>query len=104
MPISLEVDLYKRDQLLGHALTKDISIGGMMLQNNEPRLDRNDLIAIRLKLHGVEQTLRGLVIHTDRNYAGIMLVDTNKDVSRDFFEFLKEMEAPFNPALRALEK
>jgi hypothetical protein len=104
MQISLEVDLFKRDQPLGSAITKDISLGGMMLQNDQSILHRNDLIAIRIWVHGIEQVLRGLVIHTNQNYAGVMLIDMSKDVSRAFFDFLKEMQVPLNSALGTFPK
>ncbi|MGD8908552.1 MAG: PilZ domain-containing protein [Chromatiales bacterium] len=104
MQVSLEVDLFKRDRLLGSAKTKDISLGGMMLQNDTPQLNRNDLVAIRIWVNGVEQVMRGLVIHTDKKYAGVMLIDMNKDVSRAFFDFLREMRAPLKSALAASSK
>jgi hypothetical protein len=104
MRISLEVDLYRRDQLLGHALTKDVSLGGMMLQNEQPTLNRNDLVVLRMWVNGIEQIMRGLVIYTNQNYAGVMLIDMNKEVSRAFFDFLKEMQVPLKSALGTFPK
>jgi len=104
MPISVKVDLFKRDQLLGHALTKDISLGGMMLQNGQPVLNRNDVIILRIWMRGVEQFMRGLVIHCSQESAGVMLIDMNKDTSLAFFNFLKEMETPLKMALDTFDK
>jgi hypothetical protein len=104
MQISLEVDLFKRDRPLGSAITKDLSLGGMMLQNDQSILSRGELIAIRMWVNGVEQIMRGLVIHTNQNYAGVMLIDMNKEVSRAFFDFLKEMQVPLKSALGTFPK
>jgi hypothetical protein len=104
MRVSLEVDLFKRNQLLGRALTKDISLGGMMLQSKAPVLHRNDLIVMHLWVNGVEQNMHGLVIHTTNDIAGIMLIDMNRETSRTYIEFLKEMEVPLKSALGTFEK
>jgi len=103
MRISLEVDVFRREKLLGHALTKDISLGGMMLQNDQPVLKRNDVIVLRIWMNGVEQFIRCLVIHTSNHFAGVMLIDMSKDASRAIFNFLKEMEFPLRMALGNLE-
>jgi hypothetical protein len=99
MQISLEVDLFKRDQPLGSTTTKDISIGGMTLQNTQSNLYTNDLIEIRIWIHGKEQFIRALVIHTRQNNAGVMLLDMKKEVSRAYFNFLNEMGVPLKVAL-----
>jgi hypothetical protein len=99
MQVSLEVDLYKRDQHLGRAQTKDISLGGMMLNNQQPLVKHNDLINMRLWINGEEQVMRGLVIHTDHQSAGVMLIDMDKEVTRNFFSFLQEMKVPLHSAL-----
>ncbi len=94
MPVSLEVELIKRDQPLGRVLTKDVSLSGMMLQDKQSLLNRNDLISLRLWLNGEEQIMRGLVIYTNHQHAGIMLIDMKREASLAFFNFLKELEAP----------
>jgi hypothetical protein len=99
MQVSLEVDLYKRDQHLGHAQTKDISLGGMTLNNQQPLVKNNDLINMRLWINGEAQVMRGLVIHTDHQSAGVMLIDMDKEVTRNFFSFLQEMKVPLHSAL-----
>jgi len=99
MPISLGVEVFRRDQLLGHAQTKDISLGGMKLQNGQPVLNRNDVIALRIWLNGEEHVMRGLVIHTSQRSAGVMLIDMSRDTSRVMFDFLREMEVPLSMSL-----
>ncbi len=94
MPVSLEVDLYKREQPLGRVMTKDVSLNGMMLQNEQSALNRNDLISLRIWMNGEQQSMRGLVIYTNHQYAGIMLIDMKKETYRALFDFLKELEAP----------
>ncbi|MEJ2453655.1 MAG: PilZ domain-containing protein [Candidatus Thiodiazotropha sp.] len=94
MPVSLEVELIKRDQPLGRVLTKDVSLSGMMIQDKQALLNRNDLISLRLWLNGEEQTMRGLVIYTNHQYAGIMLIDMKREASIAFFSFLKELDTP----------
>lgn len=97
--ISLEVDLFRRGQHIGSALTKDISLGGMMLQSEEPRLRRNDVVLLRVWIHGEEQMLRGFVIHTSQKRSGIMLIDMGKDTTRAYFNFLRDMDIPLRIAL-----
>jgi hypothetical protein len=104
MQISLEVDLFKRDQLLGRAQTRDISLGGMMLQCETPALNRNDLIVLQLWVNGIEQVMHGLVIHTNNKVAGIMLIDMNRETSRAFVDFLKGMQVPLKSALSMFAK
>ena len=103
IPVSLEVDMFRRDTHLGHGLTRDISLGGMMLKNERTVLKRNDVIAIRIWINGSEQVLRGLVIHTSETQAGIMLIDMDKETLRAFFNFLREMEVPLKMALGGYE-
>jgi hypothetical protein len=93
MPISLKVDLFKRNDRLGHAHTTDISLGGMMLKSDQLVLNRNDVIMIRIWMKGEEHVMRGLVIHASGKQAGVMLIDMSNDVSLTMFNFLKEMSA-----------
>ena len=104
MQISLQVDVFRREKLLGHAYTKDMSLGGMSLQTDLPMLNQNDMIILRIWMKGVEQVLRGLVVHASLKCAGIMLIDLNKDTSRTIFNFLRDMEVPLKMALGAFEK
>ena len=104
MDISIEVDLFRRDQHLGHAQTKDISLCGMMLQNDEPVLKRNDVIVLRIWMEGMEQVMHGLVIHTANKCAGVMLIDMSKDASRAIFHYLREMDGPLKKALGTMEQ
>ncbi len=99
IPVSLEVDMFRRDKHLGHGQTRDISLGGMMLQNDNTALKRNDVIAIRIWINGIEHVLRGLVIHTSEAQAGIMLIDLDKETLRAVFNFLRDMEVPLRMAL-----
>jgi hypothetical protein len=99
MQVALEVDLFKRGQHLGRAQTKDISLGGMMLYNQQPLVKHNDLINMRVRINGEEQAMRGLVIHTDHESAGVMLIDMDKEVTRSFFAFLQDMRVPLHSAL-----
>jgi hypothetical protein len=99
--ISLEVDLYKRDLPIGRAMTKDISLGGMMLQSEESVLNRNDLIAIRLLIEDEEVIMHGLVVHANKNCTGVMLIEMNKEVLRTLFDYLKEMRGPLRAALNS---
>ncbi len=104
MKITLEVELFFRNRLLGHAQTKDISLGGIKLQSDKQILNRNDLISIRLWINGVEQTLRGLVVYTQQNFSGVMLIDMDRSRSSAMFNFLKEMQIPLQLALGQFKK
>jgi hypothetical protein len=103
IPVSLEVDMFRRDKHLGHGQTRDISLGGMMLKNDRTVLKRNDVIAMRIWINGVERVFRGLVIHTSEKQAGIMLIDLDKETLRTIFNFLRDMEVPLRMALGSYE-
>jgi hypothetical protein len=104
LQIALEVDVFKREQLIGHVLTKDISLGGMTLKSELPTLNRKDVIALRIWIDREEHILRGYVIHTSQEYTGVMLIDMNKTTTRALFEFLREMDIPLKNALNHTEK
>lgn len=104
MKVSLEVDVFRRDKHLGHAQTKDVSLGGVLLQSDQPVLKRNDVIVLRIWMKGVEQAIRGLVIHTSQESAGVMLIDMSKEVSRAIFDYLREMDVPLKMSLGASDK
>jgi hypothetical protein len=104
MRISTEVDIFRRDKLLAHATTRDISLGGMLLQAEPPLLNPNDLIVLRVWMKGAEQVLRGVVVHATSPYAGVRLIDMSQDASRAMFDYLREMEVPLKMALGAFEK
>jgi hypothetical protein len=89
--ISLEIDLFKSGHHIGSAFTKNISFGGMMLENNEPILNRNENILIRMWIEGSLHTLSGFVIHTSQNHKGIMLLGMCNDTKRAYFNFLRDM-------------
>lgn len=97
--ISLEVDLFRRGLHIGNAITKDLSLGGMMLMIDEPVLTRNDVVMLRLWIQGEELTLRGFVIYTSQNHSGVMLMDMSRDATRAYFNFLRDMEVPLKAAL-----
>ena len=104
MRISTEVDVFKRDKLLAHATTRDISLGGMLLQTEPPQLSPKDLIVLRVWMKGAEQVMRGVVVHATSQYAGVRLVDMSKEASHAMFDFLRDMEVPLKMALGAFEK
>jgi hypothetical protein len=99
MPISLDVDVFRRDQLLAHAQTRDISLGGMKLQHGQPVLNRNDVVVLRVWMNGEEQVMRGLVVHASQESAGVMLIDMSRDTTRNMFDFLREMDVPLRMSL-----
>lgn len=104
MQISLNVDVFRRDKLLGHAQTEDISLGGMLLRNDRPSLKKNDVIRLRIRMNGEKQVMRCLVIHTSQQHAGVMMIDMSKDTSRAIIDFLKGHELPLKIALDRSEK
>jgi hypothetical protein len=59
---------------------------------------------LRIQMKGVEQVLRGFVVHASHTGAGIMLIDLNKDTSKTIFSFLRDMEVPLKRALGTFEK
>ncbi|MEJ2611233.1 MAG: PilZ domain-containing protein [Candidatus Thiodiazotropha sp.] len=101
--VSLKVDLFKRDKLIGRAFTKDVSLGGMLIQNNCLALSRNDVITLKVWLDGVEQVVRCLVVHTSLHSIGVMLIDMSTDVKYEIFNYLKGKEVPLRDALRELD-
>ncbi|MES9992820.1 MAG: PilZ domain-containing protein [Candidatus Thiodiazotropha sp.] len=97
--ISLEVDLFRRGQHIGSAVTKDLSLGGMTLLLEKQALNPNDIVLVRVWIHGELQTLRGFVIYTAENKSGIMLIGTSRDATRAYFNFLRDMDVPLRMAL-----
>lgn len=109
MQISLDVDIFRRNKLLGHnflghAQAKDISPRGMLLQNDRQSLKRNDVILLQTMMNGEVQVMHCLVIHTSRQHAGVMLFDVSEDASRAIVDLLKENEFPLEMALDRLDK
>ena len=94
IPVALEADLFNREQPLGRVKTKNLSLTGVMIQDAQALLKRNDLFSLRIRLNGAEQAMRGLLIYTNHQHAGIMLIDMDRGTSRTLFDFLKEQEAP----------
>jgi len=103
LPVSAEVHIFRRDQHIGRAFTKDISLGGMTLQNDQPKMKRNDVIVLRAWIQGEELSIRGFVVHASSKYCGVMLIDMGKAASRAFFKYLRDMEAPLRMALDTTE-
>lgn len=97
--ISLEVDLFRRGQHIGNAMTKDLSLGGMMLSLDKQTLNPNDIVLLRVWIQGELQTLRGFVKYTFENQTGIMLIGMSRDATRAYFNFLRDMEIPLRAAL-----
>ena len=59
--ISLELDLIRRGQHIGSAVTKDLSLGGMTLLLDKPILNPSDIVLLKIWINGELQTLRGFV-------------------------------------------
>lgn len=97
--ISLEVDLIHRGQHIGNAMTKDLSLGGMMLSLDKQTLNPNDIVLLQVWIQGELQTLRGFVIYTSENQTGIMLIGMSRDATRAYFNFLRNMDIPLRKAL-----
>lgn len=96
--IALKVDIFKRDKLLGQALTKDISLGGILLQNCHSELSRNDVVTLKLGIEGEEHNVRCLVVHASQNNIGVMMIDMSKDTLQAIFNYLRENELPLRNA------
>jgi hypothetical protein len=99
IPFSLKVDLYRRGEHIGDAVTKDLSLGGMMLSLDEQTLNPNDIVLLRAWIQGELQTLRGFVIYSSNGQSGIMLIGMSRDATRAYFNFLREMDIPLRMAL-----
>jgi hypothetical protein len=97
--ISLEVDLFRKGQHIGNAMTKDLSLGGMMLSLDKQTLSPNDIVLLRIWIQGEQQTLRGFVKYTSNNQTGVMLIGMSRDATRAYFNFLRDMEIPLRMAL-----
>jgi lipopolysaccharide assembly outer membrane protein LptD (OstA) len=97
--IALDVDLFRRGQHVGNAVTKDLSLGGMMLSLDRQTLNPNDIILLRVWIQGELQTLQGFVRYTSKNQTGIMLIGMSRDATRAYFNFLRDMEIPLRIAL-----
>ncbi len=97
--ISLEIDLIRRGQHIGSAVTKDLSLGGMTLLLDKATLSPNEIVLLRIWIHGELQTLRGFVIYTSRSQSGIMLIGMSREATRAYFNFLRDMEVPLRSAL-----
>ncbi len=97
--LSLELDLVKRGHLIGSAVTKDLSLGGMTLLLDKPIVHPNDIVLLRVWLNGELQTLRGFVVYTSESRIGIMFIGMSKEATRAYFNFLREMRVPLRTAL-----
>jgi hypothetical protein len=97
--LSLSVDLVRRGRRIGSAVTEDLSLGGLALQQCTPDLKQNDIVLLRVWLHGEMQTLRGFVIYTSESKSGIMLIGMSRDATRAYFNFLRDMNIPLRMVL-----
>ncbi|MES9971281.1 MAG: PilZ domain-containing protein [Candidatus Thiodiazotropha sp.] len=97
--ISLEVDLFRRGQHIGNAVTKDLSLGGMTLSLEKSTLKPNEVILLRVWIQGKVQALSGFVIYTSQDHSGIMLIGMSRDATRAYFNFLRDMDIPLRLAL-----
>ncbi|MCG7913487.1 MAG: PilZ domain-containing protein [Candidatus Thiodiazotropha weberae] len=97
--LSMKVDLIRRGQNIGSAVTQDLSLGGMALELEKPNLIPNDIVLLEVWIHGVVQTLRGFVIYTVKNKSGIMLIGMSKEATRAYFNFLRDMNIPLRMVL-----
>jgi hypothetical protein len=89
--ISLEIDLFKSGQHIGRAFTKNISFGGMMLEDDQSALSLNENIMLRMWIEGALHKLSGFVIHTSQDHKGIMLIGMCNDTKRAYFNFLRDV-------------
>jgi hypothetical protein len=91
--VSLDVDLFKHGNHIGSTTTKDISLGGMMLQNDDPSLNLNDAILLRMSMQGEERAVSGFVTHSSQNIAGIMVTGMSRDTTRAYYKLLRDMDS-----------
>lgn len=82
-------------------MTRDISLGGMLLQTAPADLSPNEMVVLRVWMRGVEYVLRGIVVHASQVGAGIMLIDMNRATWLAIFNFLRELDVPLKMALGA---
>ena len=97
--LSMGVELIRRGRHIGSAVTQDISLGGLALLLDKPILIPNDIVLLKVGIHGVLQTLRGFVIYTLENKSGIMLIGMSKEATRAYFNFLRDMNIPLRMVL-----
>ncbi|MEJ2405161.1 MAG: PilZ domain-containing protein [Candidatus Thiodiazotropha sp.] len=97
--LSLDIDLVRRGQLVGSAVTKDLSLGGMTLSLDKPTLYPNDIVLLRIWIKGELQTLRGFVVYTSETRIGIMFIGMSREATRAYFNFLRDMQVPLRTAL-----
>jgi hypothetical protein len=89
--ISLEIDLFKSGQHIGSAYTKNISFGGMLLEDDQPTPNLNETIMLCMWIEGALHKLSGFVIHTSQNHKGIMLIGMCNDTKRAYFNFIRDV-------------
>jgi hypothetical protein len=99
IPLSIELDLVRRGQHIGNAVTKDLSLGGMTLLLDKPTLNPNDIVLLRVWLRGELQTLRGFVVYASETRSGIMFIGMSKEATRAYFNFLRDMGVPLRSEL-----
>ncbi|MEJ2612599.1 MAG: PilZ domain-containing protein [Candidatus Thiodiazotropha sp.] len=97
--LSLDIDLIKRGQLVGSAVTQDLSLGGMTLLPDKSTLYPNDIVLLRIWIKGELQTLRGFVVYTSETRIGIMFIGMSREATRAYFNFLRDMQVPLRAAL-----
>ena len=88
--VFLEVEVFKNGVHVGTTTTKDISLGGMMLEYNDFFLKKNDVIGLKIWINREQKSLRGFVVECSKRYTNIMLVNMNKATKRDYLDFLRE--------------
>ncbi|MCG7869327.1 MAG: PilZ domain-containing protein [Candidatus Thiodiazotropha taylori] len=97
--LSMNVDLFRRGQPIGSAVTKDLSLGGLSLKLDKPALVPNDIVLIKVWMHGALQTLQGFVVYSDSQQSGVMLIGMSREATRAYFNFLRDMDIPLRMVL-----
>jgi hypothetical protein len=88
--IFLEVEVFKNGAHIGTATTKDISLGGMMLEYNDFFLKKNDVVGLRIWINREPKSLRGFVVESNKTHTNIMFVNMSKAAKREYLDFLRE--------------
>ncbi|MES9942704.1 MAG: PilZ domain-containing protein [Candidatus Thiodiazotropha sp. 6PLUC2] len=99
MQVSLEVDVFKKDNHIGNMTTKDISLGGMKLQSDGFSLGLNGVVLLRISIQGEEYLISGFVVHNSKETTGIMFYGMSRDTTRAYFKLLSELDIPLQRAL-----
>jgi len=99
LQMSVKIGVFKQNEFLGYFNTRDISLDGLYFKMMPVMVNPNDVVSLLLSINGDTHLQKGLVVHVSDAGAGIMMIDSDKQVIRAIFSLFDEHKMPINHAL-----